>query len=466
MPNNWEFFLQLGTITQNKDLTYATHLTLQRMAEGGIYDQLGGGFSRYSTDSFWKAPHFEKMLYDNGQLMGLYAKAYQHQKNPLYKHIVHHTHQFIQQELTDLNGLFYSALDADSEGEEGKYYVWTQKELVKLLGDDEPLFSLYYSIDAYGNWEHSRNILYKTRTSADLMKLTGKSTEEMIQVIEKCNTILLQERDKRIAPGLDDKCITSWNALMIKGYAEAYEVFGNKSYLTAAKLAADNLLDKMWDGQKLFRIYKNGKVSIHGFAEDYALFAEALIALFESGSNENYLHYAHQVMQSAIVQFYSEEHKLFYFKSANDAPLITRKIDTRDDVIPSANSIFAKVLMKLGYYFDKPEFHQLTEEMFLQVQPSFAKQVSSYTNWMQAITWKQYGFNQIVICGENAPAIKQQLLQQYIPNSIIIALTKTIDTIPLLADKQVEIETKIYVCKDETCSLPQTTIESVLKWLQ
>jgi uncharacterized protein YyaL (SSP411 family) len=462
MPNNWEFYLQLGTLTQNTDLTNATHVTLQRMAKGGIYDQLGGGFSRYSTDSFWKVPHFEKMLYDNAQLMGLYAKAFQHTAHPMYKHVVNHTHQFIQQELTNAEGLFYSALDADSEGVEGKFYVWSKQELVQLLGANEPLFSLYYSIDSYGNWEHGINILYKTRTDNELEQLTGKPIAEIMAIIEKCNTILLQERDKRIAPGLDDKCITSWNALMIKGYAEAFESFGNKQYFNAAKQAADTLLDKMWDGKKLYRIYKNGTVSIHGFAEDYATFSEALIALYEAGASENYLHHAHHILQSTIEQFYSTEHNLFYFKSINDEQLITRKIDTNDDVIPSANSIFAKTLIKLGFYFNNQEYHNMATKMILAVQPKIARLTSSYTNWMQALVWLQYGFKQIIICGEDALTSKLKLQQQYIPNSIVIALLKPTTTVPLLADKKITATTTFYVCTDKTCSLPQTNINDVI----
>jgi uncharacterized protein YyaL (SSP411 family) len=465
MPNNWEFYLQLGTLTQNTELTNATHITLQRMAEGGIYDQLDGGFSRYSTDSFWKVPHFEKMLYDNAQLVGLYAKAFQHTANPMYKRIVNHTHQFIQQELTNAEGLFYSALDADSEGVEGKFYVWEKQELAKLLGADEPLFSLYYSIDSYGNWEHGINILYKTRTDNELEQLTGKSIAEILTTIEKCNTILLQERDKRVAPGLDDKCITSWNALMIKGYAEAFESFGNKQYFNAAKQAADTLLEKMWDGKKLYRIYKSGTVSIHGFAEDYATFAEALIALYEAGASENYLHHAHHILQSAIEQFYSIQHNLFYFKSVNDEQLIARKIDTHDDVIPSANSIFAKVLIKLGFYFDNNEYHDMATKMILTVQPKMARLTSSYTNWMQALAWLQYGFKQIIICGEDALAGKLKLQQQYIPNSFVIALLKPTTTIPLLADKKVLASTTFYICTDKTCSLPQTNINTVIDML-
>ncbi len=465
MPNNWEFYLQFGTLTHNPELTDATHLTLQRMAEGGIYDQLGGGFSRYSTDSFWKVPHFEKMLYDNAQLMGLYAKAFQHKALPLYKHIVTHTHQFIQQELTNAEGLFYSALDADSEGVEGKCYVWSKQELAQLLGDDEPLFSLYYSVENDGNWEHGINILHKTKTDLELETITGKSIADIKDSIEKCTAMLLPVRDKRIAPGLDDKCITSWNALMIKGYAEAFEVFGDKQYLNAAKQAADTLLDKMWDHKKLYRIYKNGTVSIHGFAEDYATFAEALIALYEAGANENYLHHAHHVLQSAMEQFYSNEHHLFYFKSVSDKQLIARKIDMNDDVIPSANSIFVKVLIKLGYYFNDASYHTIATQMILAVQPKIAKRVAGYTNWMQALVWLQYGFNQVIICGEHANEYKRMLQQHYIPNSLVIALTKPSLTVPLLADKRAGATTTFYICTDKTCSLPLTNIEEVKQLL-
>jgi uncharacterized protein YyaL (SSP411 family) len=240
MPNNWAFYLQYYKQSNNPLYLDAVTKTLDGMANGGIFDQIEGGFARYSTDLYWKAPHFEKMLYDNGQLVGLYANAYQLTKNNLYKDIVYKTHQFLQHELTHETGLFYSALDADSEGVEGKYYIWTRQELVNILGDGEPLFSIYYSVDAYGNWEHGANILYKTRSHEELEKLTGKTIIEIEQIIKKCNALLLTERNKKTKPGLDDKVITSWNALMISGYCEAFKAFGEKEFYTAAQIAFYN----------------------------------------------------------------------------------------------------------------------------------------------------------------------------------------------------------------------------------
>jgi uncharacterized protein YyaL (SSP411 family) len=461
MPSSWECMLQYGALTGENEFTDAAHLTLQRMANGGLFDQLGGGFARYSTDSFWKVPHFEKMLYDNAQLMGLYAKAYRHKPLPLYQKVVEQTHQFIQQELTGAEGLFYSALDADSEGVEGKYYVWTHAELCAVLEHDEPIFSLYYSVDKFGNWEDGVNILYKTRSDAELESVTGKSIAEIEATIENCRQKLLDIRDRRIAPGLDNKCITSWNALMIKGYAEAYKTFGKPAYFNAAKLATDALLEHVWIENKLYRIYKDGKVSIHGFAEDYANLCDALTALFEAGANENYLHYARLILESAISQFYNAESGLFYFTSHNDTPLVSRKTDTRDDVIPSANSVFAKVLIKMGYYFEFETYHHMAETMLQRMQQSAAEQPSGYANWMQALLWKQYGFRQVILSGEQAFVVKRAINKSYIPNSIVVALSKE-STLPLLKEKTPGTLTSIFVCTDKTCSLPQQTVEEAL----
>jgi len=466
MPNNWECFLQYGTLSQDQDYINATHLTLLKMAEGGIFDQLGGGFARYSTDTFWLAPHFEKMLYDNAQLMGLYARAYQQNKNKFYQQIIEKTHAFLKQEMTNAEGLFYSALDADSEGVEGKYYVWTKQELEAVLGESEPLFSLYYSVTDEGNWEHGYNILHKTLSNIALEMECGKPIADIELIIEGCRQILLEVRDMRIAPSLDNKCITSWNALMIKGYAEAYEVFGVEAYLEAADCAANILLQNMWDGTTLFRIYKDGKVSIPGFAEDYATLIDALIVLFEAGGSPTYLTSAKQLMQSAMLQFFDVEFKLFYFKSNNDEQLISRKIDTRDDVIPSANSVFAKVLLKLGYYFDKPQYHQIVDDMLNKVQPKIAKPISSHTNWIQVILWRQYGFKQVIVCGKNAILIKRQLQQYYLPNTIVLIMNDERKTIPLFAGKNNVDEILIYVCIDKVCMLPTKTVSEALMLIQ
>ena len=462
MPNNWELFLQHDYYVGDEDMHEAVHTTLTKMAEGGIYDQVGGGFSRYSTDSIWKAPHFEKMLYDNAQLMSLYAHAYQQHKHELYRKVVYETSAFLSRELTSPEGAFYSALDADSEGVEGKFYIWSHDELKELLGDDEPLFSVYYSVEAHGNWEHGSNILYKTKKDAELEKLTGKTIVDIHSIIHRCNIFLLNTRAKRVRPGLDDKIITSWNALMIKGLADAYGVFQDDHFLLKATRCANFIIENMLKENKLFRIYKNGKVTIPAFAEDYAFLCEALIRLYEVSGNENYLQVSLRLQETAITHFYNPESKLFYYTSDEGSQLIARKTDMQDDVIPSANSTFAKCLYKLGFYFDRLEYHQLAKHMVQSVQSKFEQFTSSYTNWMQVMGWMKHGLYQVIIAGTESEEVYKEFAASYIPNAILLRISKP-SNIPLLADKVIQEKTMIYVCHNYTCSLPITSAEAALK---
>ncbi len=234
LPVGYQFLLQYYYLTQNADALKAVTLTLDKMADGGIYDQIGGGFARYSVDAYWKAPHFEKMLYDNAQLVSLYASAYQQTKDPEYQIIVSETLEFIQRELSSETGGFYSSLDADSEGEEGKYYVWTQDELQQILGKDADLIIDYYNVEEKGNWEHGQNILLKSGNETRIAKKYDISESELSKRVKNAKELLLKERQKRISPGLDDKIITSWNALMLKAYVDAYTVFDDKKYLEMA----------------------------------------------------------------------------------------------------------------------------------------------------------------------------------------------------------------------------------------
>jgi uncharacterized protein len=380
----------------------------------------------------------------------------------MYRKVVYDTSAFVTRELTSPEGAFYSALDADSEGVEGKFYIWSHKELITLLGNDEPLFRVYYSIEAHGNWEHGANILYKTKTDAELESLTGKKIADIEATIRHCNSILLAERTRRIRPGLDDKIITSWNALMIKGFADAYSVFGDTQFLYKATTCADFLINTLLVHHQLYRIYKNGKVSIPGFADDYALLCEALMRVYEVSGNEHYLRIASSLLESAIAHFYNEETALFYFTSNEGAQLITRKTDMQDDVIPSANSTFAKCLYKLGFYMDKPEYHVMAKKMVKAVQSKFAVYTSSYSNWMQVLGWMEHGFYQVIITGKNTHETYRQCVAAYVPNAIIIQLNAP-STLPLLADKTIGDEIAIYVCTDHTCSLPVTTAAAALQ---
>lgn len=453
MPNNWELFLHQYHYTKDISLLEGVVTTLNKMAEGGIYDQVGGGFSRYSTDSYWKVPHFEKMLYDNAQLISLYVQAYQVTGKPLYAKTIHQTLSFIKRELTHEQGYFYSALDADSEGVEGKFYTWTYKEIQETLGDDAPLYGLYFSVDAYGNWEDGTNILYKTRTDEELEKLTGKNIADIELIIEKCNQKLLHARSKRIRPGLDDKMITSWNALMVQAYTDAYLMFGNVDYLLSAKKAADFIMKEMWQQESLYRIHKNGNTTIKAFAEDYATTIACLIRLFEASSDEKYVRFAQKLLDACIAKFYDKEKALFYFKSHDDSQLVARKIDVNDDVISSSNSILAKCLIQMGYLFDEDKYHHICERMILCIQAKIAKHPMGYSNWLQVILFKYYGYNQLVCVGNHADRCLFDLHKQYLPNKLAIVVN-TASSIPLLADKQPTGDIRYYRCIDKSCGLP------------
>lgn len=461
MPTCWELLLQQYHHTKQEKLWQAVDTTLVKMAEGGIYDQIGGGFARYSTDSFWKVPHFEKMLYDNAQLVSLYTHAWQLTQNPLYAKVVSQTLDFVKRELTHEEGYFFSALDADSEGIEGKYYLWTQKELQQILGEDEPLFSLYYNVDAYGNWEHGANILYKTRTDAELTALTGKPISEIEEVVNRCSKKLLAVREQRIKPGLDDKMVTAWNALMVKAYAEAAFVWQNEAYLSAAKNAASFIMTKMWSKENgLMRITRNGKTSIHAFADDYALTIQAMIKLFEVSEDEQYILYANELMEEVIRNFYNEEARVFLFKSKTDAPLVAAKIDLNDDVIPSANSVMLSNLMLLGYIFSKDDYHDKAMNMMLSIQHKALKYPNGYSNWLSVIAAWTNGIKQVIVTGKQINDWKKELASYYLPNTVLIFLTQP-SSIPLCRDKVINEARKVYLCIDKTCGLPKTTLEDI-----
>jgi uncharacterized protein YyaL (SSP411 family) len=462
MPIHWELFMQQYFYTKDQFWLDAVTATLNKMAEGGIYDQVGGGFARYSVDVFWKVPHFEKMLYDNAQLVSVYLQAYQLTSNPLYKKVVKQTLAFIAREMTSEVGLFYSALDADSEGVEGKYYIWHKKELQTILGADEPLYSLYYSVDAYGNWEHERNILYKTRSNEELELLTGKSIAEVEQVIDLCNEKLLRYRERRVKPGLDDKSITAWNALMIKAYADAYLVLGDKEYLHAATRATDFILDKMWQNNQLYRIYKNGKVSIAAFADDYALFTEALIRLYEASNDENYLLHARELLAVCKANFYDETVGMFYFKSNTDEALVARKMEIQDDVIPSSNAVLAKCLLQLGYLFDEDQYHQMLTKQLQNVSPKIKNNSAGYSYWAQVLLAKYHGFAQVVITGNESDNPCAEFFKRYIPNKVV-CVVQGASSISMLKEKTtLNNETTYYLCKDKTCGLPVTDVKKVI----
>jgi len=462
LPNNWQFLLRYGHLMNNQVIQGAALTTLERMALGGIYDQLGGGFARYSVDAKWHVPHFEKMLYDNAQLVSLYTEAYQYSGNVIFKEVAEETIQWLERDMTSPEGLFYSALDADSEGIEGKYYVWDMQEFEQILGEDAALMADYFTVTTAGNWEEEEtNILLRRKTAAAYAELNGIPLEELHAKISRAKEKLLKVRDKRIRPGLDDKCLTAWNAMMIKALAESSSVFENESYYLSAKKAADFILsDLTTEKGGLFRNYKNGKASITAFLDDYAFFIAALIALYEVDFDETWLSEAKKLTEYVLTNFRDLDSPMLFYTAANGEKLIARKHEIMDNVIPSANSVMAQNLKHLGLLFDEIRFLDKAEAMLAAVFPQIKTYGSAYSNWAIQLLNEVCGINEIALTGDSALKMRKELSKSYIPNKIILAGTNS--SLPLLKDKQ-SIETKIYICRNKSCQLPVTTVEEALK---
>lgn len=464
MPNNYRFLLRYAIAANDQVVKKQVDLTLEKMAYGGIYDQLGGGFARYSVDSLWKVPHFEKMLYDNAQLVSLYSEAYQQSKNPLYKQVVEETLQWVNREMTSKEGAFYSALDADSEGEEGKFYVWTKDELEAILKDDFPLFAAYYNVNEIGFWEHGQYILLRKKSDAAIADEFGMTTDALQQKLKILKQKLLGIREKRVHPGLDDKTLTSWNALMIRGFTDAYVAFGDTDFLDAALRNAHFIFTKQvrTDGG-LNHSYKNGISSINGFLEDYAFVIDACLSLYQATFDPQWLDRARQLTDYAIAHFYDHEGEagMFYFTSNSDVALIARKMELQDNVIPGSNSVMANNLFILGQMDDNNHYLQIAEKMMHTMQPKVIKYGSSYSNWCWLLMNYSEPFYEVVVAGKNAEALRHSFGKYYLPDKILLGSTGD-SQLPLLENKLVPDKTLIYVCVNKTCKLPVAEVEAAV----
>ncbi len=471
MPNNLDFLLHYAVSKNDESILQYVNTTLTRMAFGGIFDPIDGGFSRYSVDTKWHVPHFEKMLYDNGQLISLYSKAYAVTKNPLYKETVEKTVAFVSNELLDKNGGFYSSLDADShdekgELEEGAFYVWTTEELNAILGDEFNLFKDYYNINSYGLWEENKYVLIRDTNALEIASKHEVSVQEMNKQINAALKKLKKERDKREKPRLDDKILTSWNGLMLKGLTDAYRYLGDEDYLKLALQNADFIIQKMLqDDGVLYRNHKNGKSSINGFLDDYATVIEAFLGLYEITFNNKWLYTSKKIMDYTITNFNEESSGMFYYTSKLDNKLIRRTIEVNDNVISSSNSIMAISLLKLQKIFPNESYGSIADKMLNNVQDNFIKNGQGYANWLHLVLHKNNSFYEIAIVGEDYRAVGKVLGSHYIPNSILLGTRDNNSKIELLQNRFVKEDTLIYVCLEGACKLPCNNIETVLEQL-
>ena len=471
MPNNYHFLLRFAYQNNDIELIEYVNNTLTKIALGGIFDHINGGFCRYSVDTKWHIPHFEKMLYDNGQLASLYADAYLITKNELYKETLIQTLQFVTREFVDESGGFYTALDADSlnqneELKEGAYYVWTKPELEKIIKDDFELFATYYNINAYGFWEHNTYHLIRNLTDVVFSEKHNIPLEELKEKVSFWQKTLLAARKKKSYPRLDDKILASWNGLMLKGYIDAYRVLTNETYLkTAIKNASfiENHLIK--EDYTVYHNYKNGHATINGYLEDYACIIDAFTALYEVTFNEKWLTIAKKLTDTCFDYFYDQESKMFYFTSEKDTKLIARKIEVEDNVMPASNSIMAKNLYKLSHFYTNEHYLRTSKQMLNNMIPIMENYGSGYSNWLDVYAHVSQNFYEIAICGEHAQEKRKEIDTTYIPNKILCGADQQSE-LPLLKNRFNKNKTSIYVCLDSSCQLPTETASEALNQIK
>jgi uncharacterized protein YyaL (SSP411 family) len=463
MPSNYDFLISYTHWSEDKSIDEFIDISLTKMAYGGIFDQIGGGFSRYSVDKIWKVPHFEKMLYDNAQLLTIYARAYQKTKNPLFKQVMDKTIQWLEREMRDNSGLFYSALDADSEGEEGKYYVWKSDNIKTILGSDFDLAASYYEIDKKGQWEHQNNILLRDIDDAQIKAEFQLSTKELEEKITHINQKLLERRIQRIPPGLDDKCLTSWNSMVVSGLVDAYKATKNEHYKKLAIQALDTILEIQMEDSNLWHSYKNGQSTIPGMLEDYAFLIKACIDAFSIISNETYINTAKRLTEIAMNKFYDAEKELFYFNETNE--LIVRTTEVHDNVIPATNSLMANNLLHVGLIYGNSRFIEIAENLVGKVQSNMASYPSGYSNWAKTHLAISKPFYEVVIIGKNAEEVASKFRQTFHPNTLVLFSTSDSD-LPIFKNRFKADETLIYVCQKGVCKLPVKTIDMALELIQ
>jgi uncharacterized protein YyaL (SSP411 family) len=466
MPVNYLFLLKYAHLNKDEEVLKHVHLTLQKMAQGGIYDQIGGGFARYSTDGQWKVPHFEKMLYDNAQLLSLYSEAHRQTPNKLYKQVVYETIEFLEREMMSAEGGFSSALDADSEGVEGKFYVWTKEELQHLLKKDFAIFADYYSINDVGYWEDENYILLRDMPLAEVLLKQQINEDALEKIISSCKEKLLAERTKRIRPGLDDKIITSWNALLCKAFGDAYAAFNEPKFLHLAQKNAafisSYLLKK---DNSLYRCCKKTEAYGEGFLDDYAFTIDAFLNLFSVTGNEDYLNRAEHLTEYSFAHFFNFEKNLFYYVSDSSEKLISRSFEINDNVIPASNSQMAINLHTLASLTGNVKYEEVSAKMLSQMNREVTSYLPSHANWGLLTLRHTFNFYEVCIVGKDVNEFIHAFANHCLANATFV-YSKQASEIALLAGRYKENQTLIYVCSNKTCNTPVSTLEEALKQIK
>ena len=455
------------------------------MIQGGIYDQLGGGFARYATDREWLIPHFEKMLYDNALLINVLSETYKLTKKDIYRETIEETLEFIEREMSsydrgempdvrvnasdivhltsDIPNGFYAAYDADSEGIEGKFYVWDKSEIDAVLGGDAALFCAFYDITEGGNWEHN-NILWRHKSYEEFANLKKMPVSALKEKVKISREKLFKIRDVRIKPGLDDKILLSWNALMISAYAKAFEATGTEGYKKRAIDSIEFVLEHFKNEETggFFHTFKKGIKQYEAFLEDYAYLIEALLDVYGIAFDTRYLALAHTYTNDVLKNFLDDTDNLFYFTSSKQKDVLLRKKDLFDNATPSGNSTMAKNLMRLGTMLDDERYKTLSINMLQAVLEVIERYPSSFPKWASVVLSVVHAPYEIAVVGEKAYEKAKDINALFLPNKILMASVKEDETLPLLRGREVADDTLIYVCQNYTCRMPVRTVEEIL----
>jgi hypothetical protein len=462
MPVVHEYLLHYHLLSGNNKPLELVDITLKKMAAGGIYDQLGGGFCRYATDANWKVPHFEKMLYDNAQLLSLYSNAFKLSRDPEYADVIRKTISFAEEVFSAPGAGFYSALDADSEGEEGLFYIWKKEEILKVAGHLGQEFCQYYHVEENGNWEYRYNILYRNPETENASS-DASSFLSLNNKFSPIRSALLKIRAGRQKPGLDDKILTSWNALMITGLLNAYNALGDQKYLDRALANARFLEEKMIsEDYRLSRNYKNGKASINAFLDDYAFLSDALINLYQATFDEHWLYLSRHITDYAIKHFYGPENKQFFYTSSLDPGLILRPVETSDNVIPAASSRMLGNLLILSRYFNREDYLVIAEDLMAGIKHQLLRNPAFLSAWASHILSHYYPNIDIVIIGPRVEDLQKEISKYYLPG-ILLAGAKKSGTLSLFEYKYIEGKTLIYVCIDKSCKQPVESVKAAME---
>ena len=474
-PMALDFILRTYARTKQESARLLLELTLTKMAWGGMYDQLGGGFHRYSTDNRWLAPHFEKMLYDNSQLSLLYLNAYVATGNELYRNIAEETLDYIVREMTSPEGGFYSTQDADSAGEEGKFFVWSQNEIAQALAtEDAVIFSQYYDVSKAGNWE-GHNILHVTSTLPDLAQSIGVGGETIIESLNRARLTLWELREKRVHPGRDDKVLTSWNGLMLKSFALASRILGREDYRQVAVRNAEFILKTLVTPEgRLYRTYKDGKAHLNGFLEDYSYYADGLLALYEATFDLKWIEEARRLADIMLEQFWDQTDGTF-FDTANDhEELVTRPRSFYDNATPSGNSVAVDVLLRLALLTGDPDdrYRKTATSILGRLAGVAVMSPTGFGRLLGGLDFYLGSPQEIVIVGDESDPATQALLavvyHSYIPNRVVMLLPVGAESTgwPLLEYRpQLNGLPTAYVCEGYACKMPVTEPEKLAKQL-